>query len=129
MLESLGINGEALEDVVFEAVGGPGAELGGPGALNAVADGDDGFQAVEPCAILFPVGGSYRGFLGNCGFIEFPVGKDVLEVKRDVVGGALIQVSHELLGEPDILVIEADFHTGPAIFRLEDGDVIRPWRL
>src|SRR6266571_1850411 len=93
VLEAVGINGEALENVVFQTVGGPGAEVGGARALDAVTDGDDGLEAIEgdraddvPLALYL----NYRGFLGSCGRIEFLFGKDVFEMEGDIVGGALI---------------------------------------
>jgi len=47
ILQPLVVQGEPLDDVFPQALGGPDAELRSHGALHAVADRDDHIQVVE----------------------------------------------------------------------------------
>ena len=46
VLQALVIEDKAFDDEFAEFLGGPDAEAGGDGALDAVADGDDGVEVV-----------------------------------------------------------------------------------
>ena len=45
-LQPLVVEHEPLDDELLEGLGGPDAELGGPGAVDPIADGDDGVEVV-----------------------------------------------------------------------------------
>ena len=124
MLEAVRINGKSFQDVVFEPVSGPSAKLGGALALHPVPHGDDGFQAVKQGTVVLAIGGSYRGILGNCRWVKFFASKDILEVQRNIVGCAFIKLSHELLRQPDVVLLKTHLHAGFSILGLENGDAV-----
>ena len=55
LAEPLLVNGVALDDVVFEDLGGPLAELGATLRVYPVTHGENGVQVIELRLVGFPI--------------------------------------------------------------------------
>lgn len=65
VFQALIVHGEALDQVLAQAFGGPDAELRALAGLDLVADGDDDVQVEVLDLIGFAVGGSCCKFCNN----------------------------------------------------------------
>jgi len=104
LVQNIPTDGEVPQDA-----DGPLAELGGAGGVDAEADGDDGVETVECGEVFLPVFGSMSEIPTHCFFIEFTVRKDVLKMLGDGAAALIKEDADELLGEPNGLVLHANF--------------------
>ena len=65
ILHPLFVDYVATDGELTEDIGAPLAELGGPDAVHAVSDTDNGIEIVKLRLVVLAVGGSCRDFLGN----------------------------------------------------------------
>lgn len=89
-LEAFVIHDETLDEVFGKIGGGPLAELGAVHAFDAVADGQDHFEAIElglALDLARVLGLNRQGFLDGCRQAELALGEDVLDVQAGVLLG------------------------------------------
>ena len=65
VLHPLFVDYVATDGELTKNIGTPLAELGGPNAIHAISDTDNGVQVIELCLVTLAIGGSCRDFLGN----------------------------------------------------------------
>ena len=105
-LEAVGIDGEALDDIVTEALGGPLAEAHTLDAMDAIADGDDDIEVVEVevCRLCLALYGTM--WSGMCKFCTPHFGsnltlfKDIGDVAADYGSVTSKQRGHLAFGQP-----------------------------
>jgi hypothetical protein len=118
LLEPFVIQHKAFGDKFLQGFGGPNAKPRRLGGIDAVADGNDGVEVVEPgfIGLRFVGEGAVRGGYFQNGnnhfFVEFAFLENVFEVLAD--GGSLDakERGHGFLRQPDRFVPDddVDFH-------------------
>ena len=126
VLEPLVVHGEALAEVFLQPGHGPLPELGAALAADAEADGEDGIEVVvvhQPFDLPGTLVLNYPEFPDSCPRGEFTLLVDVLEVLVDGADVLLKQVGHELLREPDSLVLKPALDARLAVLGLVENDL------
>lgn len=120
VLEAVGIQHKTLAHKLAELAGGPNAELRAADAVHAVAHGSNHVQVVEfhlaldsPGALL----ANCQVFLDSSNLLELRALINIINVKADVLLAGLEEVRHHLLGHPDGVSLNADFHFHQAVRR------------
>ena len=104
----------------------PTAELSCSDGIHTVADSDDGIEVVVIYLADDLMGTlclNYSGIPNSC-FLADPARiKDILQMFIDCGNGDSEKVRHELLREPDCLILVADFEVVAASLRGEDQEL------
>jgi len=128
VLEPLIVQGKALQEILAQAGGSPLAELGAAWAPDAVADGENGGEAVVLDVagnLPRPLGSNYPEFPDSCLWAQFAFLENVHQVLVDRPDVFLEQLRDQRLGQPDGLVLEAALDAGPPVLSLVEDEAGR----
>jgi hypothetical protein len=88
LAQALLVDDVATHQVLAQHARGPDAKLRSAPRADAVADGDDGVEVVEPqppTHLALALGLNHRGILGRCGFVQLSFAVDVAQMQADRV--------------------------------------------
>jgi len=125
VLEPLVVHGEALDQILVQARSGPLAELRAAMATDTVTDRQNHGQAVVlnfAGDLTFALGSNYSIFSNSCCLLQLSVGVNLFQMVVYGVDADLEQFRHQLLRQPDHLVLEAALDPGAAVFGLVEDE-------
>lgn|GEM_PF-5246381 len=117
VLHALAVEDVSLDREVPQNASSPLAELGGTDRVDAIANGNDGVEIVVldfPGHLPRTFGLNCSEFPKSCLLADFTLLEDVLQVFVDGRNSDLKEPGHQLLGEPDGLLLVAHFQPVPA---------------
>ena len=128
VLHARPVDDVAPDGKVAQHLSGPLAELSGPHRVDPVTNRDDGIEVVVVDAARHlpgALGSNYPESPDSCLPLQLAGGKNVAQVLADGAHIDVEQLSHQLLRQPDRLVLVPRLNAAAPVLRREDQELSR----